>query len=181
MPDRRCRTRPDRYRSSSPPSRLLILVARGPKTQTHRFRAEDAPIHGPDLIGNLERACRPGQDVLLQIHPGRDLDNSESLWLQFDDAAFGDIADLLALLQGSTSREGHGSDLLHELRDAAVPADHQAAVLGTDVAAAGGEVAAEDDRSCAGGDVGEAAHTGGHVPAAGQVMDVDVAVLVDLQ
>ena len=60
--------------------------------------------------------------------PGRDLDQHEAVVLEREHRALGDVADLLAALAGEPAVERDLADLGHELAEAALAGDPDAAV-----------------------------------------------------
>ena len=136
--------------------------------QSHRFRPEQCGGHQPQVGADQQRHVGLAEDISFKIDSGCDFDHRQPVLGQLDDAAFGDIEDLLAAFAGHLTGEGDLCDLRDELGDRAVGDDLELAVGDLDVLLAGGEVAGVNDLGRAGDDVVEAADAGSDMRPAGR-------------
>ena len=133
------------------------------------------------VAGHQQLGPGPVEDIAPQVDAGGQFDHGQPGGAQFEHASLGDIAHLLAAPPADAARPGDLGDLGQEFGDRAVPDDLQAAVGDSQVLAACGELAREDQVAGVRGDVGEPAHPGGHMGGAGHQRDVDIAVCGHLQ
>ena len=85
--------------------------------QSHRFGPEQCGGHQLQVGADQQRHAGLGEHVCLKIDSGGDLDHGQPVLGQLDDAAFGDVEDLLAALAAHLTGEGDLGDLGDELGD----------------------------------------------------------------
>src|SRR5215208_1796423 len=149
--------------------------------QPHRFRPEQGSRHLLQVWADQQRHFTLGENVFLKIDSWRNFDHSQPIFGQLDDAAFGDVEDLLASLAAHLAGERDLRYFRDEFCDRAIGADPEPAMLDLDVLLASGEVAGKNDLGRTRDDVIEAAHTGGDVRARRQRGSVDIPRRRNLQ
>src|SRR5215218_3217030 len=149
--------------------------------QAHRFRPEQGSRHQLQVWADRQRHFGLGEDVFLKIDSWGDLDHSQPIFGQLDDATFGDVEDLLASLAAHRTGERNLRYLRDEFCDRAIGADPEPAMLDLDVLLASGEVAGKNDLGRTRDDVIEAAHAGRDVRAGRQRGSVDIPRRRNLQ
>src|SRR5439155_16664065 len=82
--------------------------------QAHRLGAENARIHEARRFAYDRPEIHLGENVLLQIYAGSDLDQLEPFFVQTEDAALGDVEGRLLAPYRVAAAVGTVLDLLHE-------------------------------------------------------------------
>src|SRR5829696_8723402 len=77
----------------------------GRQDQPHRFRPEQGSRHLLQVWADQQRHFGLGENVFLKIDSWRNFDHSQPIFGQLDDAAFGDVEDLLASLAAHLAGE----------------------------------------------------------------------------
>src|SRR5215203_529221 len=129
----------------------------GRQDQPHRFRPEQGSRHLLQVWADQQRHFGLGENVFLKIDSWRNFDHSQPIFGQLDDAAFGDVEDLLASLAAHLAGERNLRYFRDEFCDRAIGADPELAMLDLDVLLASGEVAGKNDLGRTRDDVIEAA------------------------
>ncbi|MPM80879.1 hypothetical protein SDC9_127930 [bioreactor metagenome] len=148
------------------------------KLQPHFFVTENPAVHLLKLRGDQGLKLHLLQNVLLQIHAGRNLGEQQALGSQLEDRPLGEIGDILPALLGVIAREGNLLHRLAELFAFTLLQDDKLAVPHLFLQPAGGEGAHKEHLLGVLGNVHKAARSGAAGPEFG---DVHVAGFVNLR
>ena len=128
--------------------------------QAHRRIVEDARVHQRRRTPHDRHEVHVIENVALQVHPGRDLEQLEARVAQPEHAALGDVEHVLLPLDRLRTAEGAVLDRGDELPRLAFAHDVKAPALHRHLQRAGGEGADEDHLLGVLRDVDEAARPG---------------------
>ena len=145
--------------------------------QPHRLGPEYPGVHQARLAHDRLK-IHPVEDVVLDVDPGRDLDQLQTLPCEPEHAALGDIENVLAVLSGIRAGKGAVLDLADELLVLAIALDQQLALDHRNLEVARCQRAAEHHLLRVLADVDEAAGAG--QPRA-ELADVEVALSIRLR
>src|SRR6185437_5749458 len=87
------------------------------------FGMEQRGVHLTQAVRDAEREFRLGENVALKIGARGDLGDGHAFTLEPQDAALGDIQDVLSLGDGARAREGNLLDRVDQLLDLALLQD----------------------------------------------------------
>src|SRR6266404_8553724 len=144
--------------------------------QPHRLGPEYPGVHQARLAHDRLK-IHPVEDVVLDVDPGRDLDQLQTLPCEPEHAALGDIENVLAVLSGIRAGKGAVLDLVDELLVLAVALDQQLALDHRNLEVARRERAAQHHLLRVLADIDEAAGAG--QPRA-ELRHVEIAFLIRL-
>src|SRR5438105_4153587 len=125
-------TSPSRCSCTSCSATAHLLAS---ELQAERRIGEERGVHHAQIGGDAERNLRLVDHVALQVDAGRYLRDHQAFVAQLDDAALGDIGDMLAALTPDAAAEGDVLCGLDELAGAPFLDDRQLAVADLELGA----------------------------------------------
>src|SRR5438128_1203084 len=106
----------------------LSPVSSMAELQTHGVRPEQARFHDLEIGRNVQRYAGLGQHMLFEIDARSDLGDEKTFRCKLENAALGDVSNVLALRHRPAAGEGDLLHLGHDLLDLAFLVDPELAL-----------------------------------------------------
>src|SRR3569623_2923710 len=103
----------------------MVPLRFGGKGEADRFGSEQPRLHRLQAIGDEQGKFGLREDVTREIGSRGDLGDDEAGWGELHHATFGDVGDVLSLLDAAAAREGDVLELIHQLLDLAFALDDE--------------------------------------------------------